>query len=110
MEFKEMMSRGITSSILTAEDETFLDKDGNIVSVEKFVPVIGLSGHRTCEKCGQIMKGRVFNGHTDTFVCLRCLEKEEKKKRSQREIAETLLPDMSTVPMTDEEIERFMRG
>lgn len=105
-----MMSRGITSSILTAEDETFLDKDGNIVSVEKFVPVIGLSGHRTCEKCGQIMKGRVFNGHTDTFVCLRCLEKEEAKKLTQREIAETLLPDMTTVPMTDEEIERFMRG
>lgn len=65
MEFKEMMSRGITSSILTAEDETFLDKDGNIVSVERFTP---------------------------------------------REIAETLLPDMTTVPMTDEEIERFMRG
>ena len=65
MEFKEMMSRGITSSILTAEDEVFLDKDGNIVSVEKF---------------------------------------------TQREIAETLLPDMTTVPMKDEEIERFMRG
>ena len=65
MEFKEMMSRGITSSILTAEDETFLDKDGNIVSVERFTP---------------------------------------------REIAEALLPDMTTVPLTDEEIERFMRG
>ena len=72
MEFKEMMSRGITSIILTAEDETFLDKDGNIVSVEKFIPV------------GQAI--------------------------SPREIAETLLPDMTTVPMTDEEIERFMRG
>ena len=65
MEFKEMMSRGITSSILTAEDEIFLDKDGEIVSVERFTP---------------------------------------------REIAETLLPDMTTVPMTDEDIERFMRG
>ena len=65
MEFKEMMSRGITSSILTAEDETFLDKDGNIVSVERFTP---------------------------------------------REIAEALLPDMTTVPMTDEEIKRFMES
>lgn len=65
MEFKEMMSRGITSSILTAEDETFLDKDGNIVSVERFTP---------------------------------------------REIAETLLPDMTTVPMTDDEIKRFMES
>jgi hypothetical protein len=27
-----------------------------------------------------------------------------------RELAETLIPDMTTVPMTDEEIERFMRG
>lgn len=27
-----------------------------------------------------------------------------------REIAETLLPDMSTVPLTDDEIKRFMRG
>ena len=65
MEFKEMMSRGITSSILTADDEVFLDKDGNILSVHKFTP---------------------------------------------REIAETLLPDMCTVPMTDEEIERFMES
>lgn len=102
-----MMSRGITSSILTPVDETFLDKDGNIVSVEKFIPVIGLSGDRTCRKCGQIMKGRIFNGHTDTFVCLRCLEKEEAKKLTKREIAETLLPDMTTVPMTDEEISNF---
>lgn len=106
----ELISLGVTSSILTPVDETFLDKDGNIVSVEKFVPVIGLSGHRTCEKCGQIMNGRVFDGHTDNFVCLRCLEKEEEKKLSQREIAEALLPDMTTVPMTDEDIERFMRG
>lgn len=72
MEFKEMMSRGITSSILTAEDETFLDKDGNIVSVEKFVPV-----------------GQAIN---------------------PREIAEALLPDMTTVPMTDDEIKRFMES
>ena len=27
-----------------------------------------------------------------------------------REIAETLLPDMTTVHMSDEEIDRFMRG
>ena len=27
-----------------------------------------------------------------------------------RELAETLLPDMTTVPMTDDEIKRFMRG
>lgn len=72
MEFKEMMSRGITSSILTAEDETFLDKDGNIVSVEKFVPV-----------------GQAIN---------------------PRELAEILLPDMTTVPMTDDEIKRFMES
>ena len=65
VEFKEMMSRGITSSILTAEDEVFLDKDGDIVSVEKL---------------------------------------------TQREIAETLLPDMTTVPMTDEEIRQFMES
>ena len=65
MEFDEMMSRGITSSILTEEDEVFLDKDGDIVSVERFTP---------------------------------------------REIAETLLPDMSTVPMSDEEIKRFMES
>ena len=61
----ELISLGVTSSILTAEDETFLDKDGNIVSVERF---------------------------------------------TTREIAEALLPDMTTVPMTDEDIERFMRG
>ena len=61
----ELISLGVTSSILTPVDETFLDKDGNIVSVERFTP---------------------------------------------REIAEALLPDMTTVPMTDEEIERFMRG
>lgn len=60
-----MMSKGITSSILTAEDEVFLDKDGNIVSEEKLTP---------------------------------------------REIAETLLPDMTTVPMTDEEVARFMES
>lgn len=68
----ELISLGVTSSILTPVDETFLDKDGNIVSVEKFVPV------------GQAI--------------------------SPRELAETLLPDMSTVPMTDDEIQRFMRG
>ncbi len=72
MEFKEMMSRGITSSILTAEDETFLDKDGNIVSIERLVPV-------------------------DQVI-------------SPRELAETLLPDMCTVPMTDEEINRFLES
>ena len=65
MDLKEMMSRGITSSILTADDETFLDKDGNIVSVERFTP---------------------------------------------RELAETLIPDMTTVPMTDEEIQRFLKS
>lgn len=67
-----MMSRGITSSILTAEDETFLDKDGNIVSVERFLPV-------------------------DQAI-------------NPRELAETLLPDMCTVPMTDEEINRFLES
>lgn len=68
----ELISLGVTSSILTPVDETFLDKDGNIVSVEKFVPV-----------------GQAIN---------------------PRELAEILLPDMSTVPMTDDEIQRFMRG
>lgn len=27
-----------------------------------------------------------------------------------RELAETLIPDMTTAPLTDQEIERFLRG
>ena len=45
------------------------------ISIE--IPVIAMTRPRTCGKCGQIMKGRMFNGYTDYFVCNNCLAKEE---------------------------------
>lgn len=81
MQFKEMMNKGIMNSILSSESEIFLDKDGNIVCEEKFDLIPPSSAWPNPEL-----------------------------ELTPRELAETLLPDMSTVPMTDEEIERFMRG
>ena len=43
----------------------------------------GLTGPRTCGKCGQLRKGRVIYGFTDYFVCFNCLVRDEAKIISQ---------------------------
>ncbi|MBQ1298007.1 MAG: hypothetical protein IIY21_28470 [Clostridiales bacterium] len=81
MPFEDLIKNGITSSILTPESEIFLDINGDIVCEEKFDLIPPSSAWPNPEI--ELMP---------------------------RELAETLLPDMTTVPMTDEEIDRFMKG
>ena len=81
MPFEDLIKNGVTSSILTPESEIFLDINGDIVCEEKFDLIPPSSA---------------------------CPNPEIEL--TPRELAETLLPDMTTVPMTDEEIDRFMKG
>ena len=81
MQFKEMMRRGIASTILTPESEIFLDINGNIVCEEKF-----------------------------DFIPPSSAWPNPELELTPRELAETLIPDMCTVPMTDAEIERFLES
>ena len=81
MPFEDLISKGVMSSILSPESEIFLDKDGNILYEEKFDLIPPSSAWPNPEL-----------------------------ELTPRELAETLIPDMSTVPMTDEEIKRFLKG
>lgn len=82
MPFEDLISKGVMSSILTPESEIFLDKDGNILYEEKFEDLIPPSSAWP----------------------------NPKLELTPRELAETLIPDMTTVPMTDEEIQCFLKS
>ena len=81
MPFEDLISKGVVSSILSPESEIFLDKDGNILYEEKFDLIPPSSAWPNPEL-----------------------------ELTPRELAETLIPDMTTVPMTDDEIQRFLKS
>jgi len=67
----------IEASIQIAEDPP------SICEAKKRVTALGLTGTRTCGRCGQLRKGRIIYGYTEYFLCFRCLVKDEAKALSE---------------------------
>lgn len=47
------------------------------------ISLLGLTGPRTCGRCGKLSKGRIIIGYTDYFECFNCLVKDEAKGISE---------------------------
>lgn len=59
------------------------DDPPSICEAKKRVTALGLTGPRTCGRCGQLRKGRTLYGYTEYFLCFRCLVKDEAKGISE---------------------------
>ena len=67
----------IEASIQIVEDPP------SICEAKNRVTALGLTGPRTCGRCGQLRKGRIIYGYTEYFLCFRCLVKDEAKELSE---------------------------
>jgi hypothetical protein len=65
--------------------DTIADDPPSICEAKKRVTALGLTGPRTCGRCGQLRKGRILYGYTDYFLCFNCLVKDEAKGISETE-------------------------
>ena len=67
------------------EASSIADDPPSTEEAKKRVTALGLTGPRTCGRCGQLRKGRILYGYTEYFLCFNCLVKDEAKGISETE-------------------------